>query len=547
MECQSSKSVTLNIDEVVCLISSQLKYYQSLYQCHRDDRNLPLIHRVKKQIRDVDPVAYEPIILSIGPYHHYSPSVLSLQKTKWACLKAILDANHLRELQDYLRGIMEIEEHVRSCYQGNMNMESDKFIQILLLDGCFLLYSLYGIDEIGEFPSQGYQENENNGEEVLFHENTRSTINMSSKHKGLYALAVESDQGKTDVGHHHIRGPGITSNSKHSGSQDSSKGKWYSSFIARDILLLENQIPFFVLKLIYEIVAYKKNVNTPLSETLAKFVEIIVESYPKSISSSEIPKDFHHLLHLCHIYMKPSQNFPPHREYHIKSHYMQSLVNNCGKHSNEHKDTGLLFNHTSSVHLKDDKQLNRWRRAVQYHEAGVQFKRREHSKHAPHSLLDVSFDRGVLQIPCLPIDDNTGSLFRNLIAFEQACPNFGNDFTAYVSFISHLISTPDDVTLLSLKGIVVHHMRFDSDISNIFGKLGKNVDFDMNGSYYLKPMCQRLEEHYQSRINRWLAWLWQNHFSNPWLSLAVVAAAIVLICTILQTITSFLAYLHPAA
>lgn len=496
MECQSSKSVTLSIDEIVCLITSQLKYYQSLYQCHRDDRNRPLIHRVKKQIRDVDPVAYEPIILSIGPYHHYSPSVLSMQKAKWACLKAILDANHPRELEDYLRGIMEIEDHVRSCYQGDMNMESDKFIQILLLDGCFLLYSLYGIDEIGEFPSQGYQETENNGEDILFDENTKSTTNMSSKHKDLYALAIESDQGKSKIDHDHIRGPGMTSNSN---------GKWYSNFIARDILLLENQIPFFVLKLIYEIVAYKKIVNTPLSDTLAKFVEIIVENYPKSISSSEMPKDFHHLLHLCHIYMKPSQNVPQHREYHIKSHYMQSLVNNCGNYnklSNEHKDTSSLFNHTSSVHLKDDKLLNRWRRAVQYHEAGVQFKRREHSKHAPHSLLDVSFDRGVLEIPCLPIDDNTNSLFRNLIAFEQACPSFGNDFTAYVSFISHLISTPDDVTLLSLRGIVVHHMRFDSDISNIFGKLGKNVDFDMNGSYYLKPMCQRLEEHYRSRMNR---------------------------------------------
>ncbi|TVU33885.1 hypothetical protein EJB05_15698, partial [Eragrostis curvula] len=85
----------------------------------------------------------------------------------------------------------------------------------------------------------------------------------------------------------------------------------------------------------------------------------------------------------------------------------------------------------------------------------------------------------------------------------------------------------NDVTLLSQKGIVVHQMRTDEEVSILFGKIGKNVDFDPNGRYYLKYICEALEEHYRSRLNRWMAWLWQNHFSNPWLSLAVVAGAIV--------------------
>jgi hypothetical protein len=89
-------------------------------------------------------------------------------------------------------------------------------------------------------------------------------------------------------------------------------------------------------------------------------------------------------------------------------------------------------------------------------------------------------------------------------------------------------------------------MRSDEEVSSLLSKLGNNVNFDISGSHYLKSVCRRMEEHYQSRINRWVAWLWHNHFSNPWLSLAVLAAATVLLCTILQTLFTFLAYFNPA-
>jgi hypothetical protein len=89
----------------------------------------------------------------------------------------------------------------------------------------------------------------------------------------------------------------------------------------------------------------------------------------------------------------------------------------------------------------------------------------------------------------------------------------------------------------------MNRMRTDEEVSTLFSKLGKNVDFDQNSAHYLKSVCLMMEDYYQNRINRWMAWLWHNHLRNPWLALAVVAAAVVLLCTVIQSLLALLAYL----
>jgi hypothetical protein len=196
--------------------------------------------------------------------------------------------------------------------------------------------------------------------------------------------------------------------------------------------------------------------------------------------------------------------------------------------------------------MDDGLGLNRWRRAVQYVEAGVHFMKREFHHLDPHSLLDIKFSNGVLVIPRLFVDEYTEFLFRNLIAFEQTCPQFGDDFTAYIVFLSQLVCMPEDVTLLAKHKIIVHYLDSDAKVADLFTMLSKDVVFDFNGNYYLKSLCQNLEARYQSNLNRWMASLWRNHFSNPWLALGALATAIVLICTVVQTIFSILAYMDAS-
>jgi hypothetical protein len=188
------------------------------------------------------------------------------------------------------------------------------------------------------------------------------------------------------------------------------------------------------------------------------------------------------------------------------------------------------------------KEFQRWRRAEQYHDAGVEFKDREFVEDSPHSLLDIEFRDGVLHIPCLPIDDKSATLFRNLLAFEQSCPALGNDIAAYIYFLSQLVSVPDDVALLSRKGVVVHQLESDEEVSTIFAKLFEYVLFD-SSDHYLRSLCETMEAHYQNRLNRWMAWLWHKHFGNPWLGFAALASVFMVFCSIGQTVLAFLSYL----
>jgi len=104
---------------------------------------------------------------------------------------------------------------------------------------------------------------------------------------------------------------------------------------------------------------------------------------------------------------------------------------------------------------------------------------------------------------------------------------------------------PEDVTLLVEREIIVHHLDRDGHVSDLFTMLSKDVVFDFNGKYYLKSLCQSMEEHYQNRLNQWITWLWVNHFSNPWLALAALGTGVVLVCTVVQTIYTILAYMKP--
>ncbi|XP_044345398.1 UPF0481 protein At3g47200 [Triticum aestivum] len=316
---------------------------------------------------------------------------------------------------------------------------------------------------------------------------------------------------------------------------------WHHCHAFRDLLLLENQLPFSIVKRIYGLLV-GEDAPDLLTEKIGEYLELNIQKYTTVARKFDGQKDFHHLLQLYHMYFRPQQRIQPEQHFQIRNRWLHPLTTLWRTYLNRSYFEDLSTNQ-QTTHVSSCQTLNRWRRAEQYHEAGIEFKSKEHNKHNPPSLLDITFDKGQVQIPCLLIDENTICLFRNLVALEQTCSQFGNDVTAYIAFISQLVSTPCDVALLARKGIIVHHLRTDEEVSTLFSRLGKNVDFDQNGAHYLKSVCCMMEDYYQNRVNRWMAWLWHNHLRNPWLVLAVVAAALVLLCTVIQSLLALLAYL----
>ncbi|KAI4327417.1 hypothetical protein L6164_019882 [Bauhinia variegata] len=117
------------------------------------------IYRVPHHLRDSsgDDKAFVPQIVSLGPYHHGKRRLRQMERHKWRSLHHVLKrANH--DIKLYLDSVKEIEERVRSCYEGPINLSSNEFIEMLVLDGCFILELFRGVTE--GFKQLGYPRND---------------------------------------------------------------------------------------------------------------------------------------------------------------------------------------------------------------------------------------------------------------------------------------------------------------------------------------------------------------------------------------------------
>lgn len=536
----SSRPELLDMDKMISHMTREINSFWSAYDSDSQNKQFS-INKVPQHILMDDKSAYEPVVLSIGPYHHGASNLTIMEKEKWRCLDFILKLNCKVSLQDYIRAMSRLEKQTRNCYSEKITMDRKKFLQMLLLDACFILVKVDGT-VLTVINSDRTQETG-----VKFHQ---SVERLSFEHEH----AVDIPAPEIELMEAHSSSSRTRNNERNSDHNtqpyaDCYAGDWYAISTWHDLFLLENQLPFFVIETVYDLAVSSGSVKSKLKETLVECVEDILRQFPKGIRESDKPISFHHMLHLCHTCLRPTQKTSIMHQHLPKTRYFCQLFHTgCNYFTARFKFDECeqnLLPVEKNDYSQHAGQPSRWRQATQYHEAGILFKKREYMSDDRHSLLDIKFIDGAIEVPYFPIDENTQSLFKNLIAFEQTCPQYGNDITAYICFMSQIAATPADASLLVKNGIIVHVLDSDDDISSLFVSLTKDVAFNFFSNYYLKPLCHILESHYQSRLNRWMEWLRQNHLSNPWLALTLLAAVIMLLCTVVQTIFTVLAYESP--
>lgn len=527
-------------EEIKQITSSMAQHlgYQKCLDENLDDRsNLCQIHRVHQLVRQIDRFAYEPSVLSVGPYHHSNNNLQFMEKMKWRCLDYVLNLNCTKSMRDYLLAIRNIEHQARACYSDEIYLDSKSFRRMLLLDGCLILVYLGGTHGVSRITEEAP------GCNTISDDNINGTGCVQQAKRSL-GNSPKQNLVTHEIDPEIVDGVKVSSDIAVSSSCSENSGvPWYHNFALVDLFLLENQIPFFVVRKLHGVLVGSD--EKTLTESVSNYIEENLQYFIGAFGPFEKPNDFCHLLHLCHMHFKPrmiqqeaSHVWPQFGEYFIDIFFR--LLNMSRRHGHDEWSSSQ----NQKLEFLQGGQVTRWRRATQYYEAGIVFKRKVFNGQNTQSLLDVTFNDGVLEIPCIFVDDRTGSLFRNMLAFEQTNPHFGNCVTAYFMFMSQLISRPNDVTLLSHRGIIVHNLHSDKVVSSLFTRLTKGVVFDFVGDFYLRSICWRMEMYYQSRTNRWIAWLSHNHLSNPWLGLALLAGLLVLFCTIAQTVLTVLSYLR---
>ncbi|CAL9010675.1 unnamed protein product [Prunus brigantina] len=480
----------------------------------RDSRSI-CIYKVPNAMRQMKSKAYEPNIVSIGPYHHGVASLQEMEKVKRIYFRRLFKPNTddgsvvsvkekaemMQLLDDAKKAMQELEEKARSCYSEESELSSEEFVKMMLMDGCFIIGFLRDASQ------QGF-------------EHTPSTIE-----------------------------------------------RWMLPIIRQDLIKLENQLPLFVLRRLYDklIITKTSGSASDHQQPRSSDLEALSIRFFKPLLQGRVDPD------------KPLQHFVPKHEGQGK-HFLDLFHHNiCPEHNEKEVDTLPRKDVKDNLkpqekqtfwrkHLKPQRKLplsckdreRQWKQILwnkdlkpqgkqtqlilsirELKEAGVKFK----SNKKPCRPLDISFSRGtfdirrrVLTIPAIHINDHRATLFRNMLAFEK-CHRYcqHQDVTTYLFFLDGLINSAKDVGLLHYHGILFHSLGSNRRVAKLVNNLCKEVGSDMSQSY-LYEVVRDVDAYYNSRYAKVRAFLVHHHFSSWLVGISTLGACLALYLAVVQTV-----------
>ncbi|KAA3486313.1 UPF0481 protein isoform X3 [Gossypium australe] len=427
------------------------------------------IFKVPHQLREVNEKAYEPNVISIGPYHYCKPHLVRMEDIKKRCFENITKTTNLG-LNKFREEMRLLEGKTRKCYEQPLPpcLEAKaNFVDMMVYDGCFVVQQLQN-GHLDEF----------------------------SKH-----------------------GPHVSNEMQY------------------DLLLLENQLPFFVLLKLYSMITSNPE---PRGDLVQSAINLFVGP------QCNLPGDTHirHLLNLVHATFHPSPRG-------TQAEVEEEVA--CCFPKNTIVGNLLQLVHTT-FHLSPKKEENSqhlWNwipSATELKDAGIHFSGEQEKKNKFE--FDITFDNNTkeLKIPTLQVDDSTEREFRNYMVYEQfyffpsGKPTY---FVDYVLFMDDLINTSKDVELLRRRKIINNSLGNDEAVTEMFNKLGHSIYYREENFHY-KNIVTQVNKHFKIKCNiwKWKANLKKDYFNTPWSVISFLAAFVLLVLTILQTIFSLLSYYH---
>uniref|UniRef100_A0A7C9AF05 Uncharacterized protein n=1 Tax=Opuntia streptacantha TaxID=393608 RepID=A0A7C9AF05_OPUST len=450
----------------------------------------PCIYKIPQKLRDVNPKAYTPCRVAIGPYHANAEHLKSMEPYKLRYLNSLMSRSREGHgnLIRFIKAIEARESEARKCYSGIEELDSHIFKRMLLLDGAFVV----------EFFLSFYQ-----------------------------------------CWKEHLPAPDcpILGNEK------------ASIEVCHDLLLLENQLPFFILEDLFYCTFENQTGTFPrlAYKTLCSCSPLILsrEDYlpREQVEQRTMQGKVNHLLHLLRICCldvpTPSVSLGVQGENPSDTAQMPTRSLEKGKlrflclhlkipswwGRKEEQQKVLAKNKVTPNHFRNPASVTELR------EAGVQFRAKK------GRFMYAKFDEatGVLEMSHLQLNDYTEIFFRNVIAYEQYYLNVFHA-SAYMFFMAGLIDTKKDVDILQESQVIDSLLESKEDAANIFNMVTKYTV--SRESLELKELVHKLKAHTMKPWNKWNAILRRDYFGSPWAIISFSAAVVLLILTVVQTIAS---------
>ena len=387
------------------------------------------IYKVPRQLRKWKEEAYTPQVVSIGPFHHKNKRLKAMEEHKERYFRSFVKRSAIK--LEYLVGIIrEMEESIRGCYEETINLTSDRFVKMILVDASFIL-------------------------ELLFKCSSKSLTSDDP-------MAVEPR----------------------------------ANAVRLDLLLLENQLPFFVIEKLHQLAFSSLCNSDPRLSNYGDLVQLSLNYFrdPCFKFRHDHPNvKIEHFTDLLRTYQIPPLERRPERD---------------------HQQNDLLYT------------------ATQLHEAGVKFE-----VVTSECRFDIKFEKGVLKIPQLELDDWTEVVTRNIMALEQFRYVEDTYFTDYFFLMDSLINTRKDVDFLCEKKILVNYLGDNNAPNSMINYLNKGIIWMTVRLDYI-DIYNKLNSFYENPWHKRKATLKREYFGTPWRGASTVAAIILLVLTFIQTACS---------
>ncbi|KAD3067724.1 hypothetical protein E3N88_35604 [Mikania micrantha] len=279
---------------------------------------------------------------------------------------------------------------------------------------------------------------------------------------------------------------------------DSGSNKLSNSYIPYDLVLLENQIPFFVLNVIFMSTIYKKS-----QQSLSDFILPLLKCL-NLIQGVKIKPPSH------------TTNFPVHILGYLHNFYMP-------------KDEIPSKFPSSTIHS-----------AVELDRAGVKFTPNKPEpwllsmKVEMHicSCIFWFLSKPTLRMPVLRINHFTELILRNLIAYEHMSGGTAY-ITSYARAMDMLIDTHEDIAKLVRSKVIINHLGSNEEAASMINRLCKEVVWT---SFFYGEEWKKLDNHFNGYFPRKFVNLRRTYFNSPWNIIALFAGIFLFVLAVLQTI-----------
>ncbi|XVF57832.1 hypothetical protein PTKIN_Ptkin07bG0014300 [Pterospermum kingtungense] len=435
---ESSHDVVINVGSVVSSLDVELKndrLSMAPSYCIFETPNILFRHKEN---------SFRPNRFSIGPMHHGTRKLVPTEKIKVKYLKDLVsrelasrpgletmseEEKEIKQqliLTEFVDAVKSVEKEASAYYAGHNFAAKlgDEFVKLLVLDGCFVI--------------------------ELFRKRAQE---VTPEHDDpIFSMSC------------------------------------MLQFLHHDLILLENQIPWLVLEILFEKTKHPSQTKSLIELTLLFFSTMFTSHQPDPIKTDIFGgKTINHILDLLRLSM-----VLPWKE--VKM------------------NPGSGWQPIPSI--------------TRLKEAGLKF-----VKVAPESILDIKFRDGCLEIPSLLIQETTETILRNLIAYEQCLPHCRPIFTCYAKLLDNLIDTTNDMEILCKKEIFDNWLS-PEDATQFFNKLYNDTYVK---KFYYSKLCDDLNKYCKRWVPKWRAYYVQNYFTKPWAVAAQIYAVIMFLLTLWQT------------